>query len=285
MYQVDSYFEIGSSHETLGIPCQDYAVSAVNEQDYFLMIADGCSSGRNTDLGSRVFCHYLLDLFENKQFFSFIEQPKFDKELWQAIWTKKVTGDINDYLVTTLFAFSKNNDHYVYLMGDGVFAYTQGKYLVIVNTEYNLNTPYYLAYKYTGMNTAYMNHFMKESWIKKTISITYDLEKELIVDSVNVIETKESFDKFQIFKLNDIQQLTLFSDGVTQSNLYDSEKTIELIHKLLEFKTTTGTFVKRTCIKGIKKISKELQSENPLEMYPDKIAFIDDFSMATVLIP
>ncbi len=284
MYQVDSYFEIGSSHETQGIPCQDYAVTATNDTDYFAMIADGCSSGRNTDLGARILCHYLLEQFNNQTLSAFLAQTKFDSVLWDAVWAKRVTQDINDYLATMLFAFSKDGSHYIYSLGDGVFSYIQDRTLVIVNIEYNLNTPYYLAYKHNGLNKAYERHFEKEEWIKKTTSITYDLDNESIVDITTVNATKENYDKFQVFKLDNISQLTLFSDGIMQTNLYDVEKTVELIHKLNQFKTTAGTFVKRTCINGMKKISKDLQSENPFEMYPDKVAFIDDFSMASIII-
>ena len=49
-YITDSYFSIGYSHVSQGVPCQDDALSQHNKDNYLLALADGCSSGRHSDI-------------------------------------------------------------------------------------------------------------------------------------------------------------------------------------------------------------------------------------------
>ena len=50
----DHYFHIGDTHLTAGKPCQDYAISSVDNNAAFAVVSDGCSTGGDTDIGSRI---------------------------------------------------------------------------------------------------------------------------------------------------------------------------------------------------------------------------------------
>ena len=54
----DFYCEIGDSH----VACEDYALAGkINDNISYAIVADGCSSSPNVDVGARVLAHAALD--------------------------------------------------------------------------------------------------------------------------------------------------------------------------------------------------------------------------------
>lgn len=283
-YALDSYFSIGYSHVSQGVPCQDYALHNQKNDNYLLVLSDGCSSGRHTDLGARVLVHTINDCFERGNLtFDYVASDTFIQDIFTQLKNNSLLSNVNDQLATLSFVFNEGNKHHIYIYSDGVYSYVKDNQLVVVAIDYVNNMPYYIAYNSSELNELYLTQIKNTSWVKKITTTVYDIENETIISVEDEYLDQTFYNKPLIKSYEDIDQISIYSDGVLQSNLYDAEKTIELIYRLNIAKTTQGSFLKRICINGINKIAKQLQKDFPLEMYPDNIIFIDDFAMATVL--
>jgi hypothetical protein len=52
MIQTDIFRRIGATHAV----CEDYIIEG-NKPFPFIILADGCSTAKNTDMGARILCH------------------------------------------------------------------------------------------------------------------------------------------------------------------------------------------------------------------------------------
>ena len=86
--QTDHYFHIGKAHLTGGKPCQDYAISQVYQDAAFALVCDGCSSGRHTDVGSRILG--LSTLKALKQYWQTNPIIEMDKTLTEINLNQKI---------------------------------------------------------------------------------------------------------------------------------------------------------------------------------------------------
>jgi hypothetical protein len=57
-FTADNYFRIGRAHEMIGLPCQDYAISGIENGVNFIAVSDGCSASADTDIGARLILNW-----------------------------------------------------------------------------------------------------------------------------------------------------------------------------------------------------------------------------------
>lgn len=283
MIHADEYYYIGSIHRAKGSPCQDHALSYVDEKMAFGSIADGCSQGESTDVGARIINYATLQVLKNcaldknlnvTQVVECVklERLKTIERVQQELGLKNA-----DLLATNLYTAVFNQKAFVHVMGDGAVAMVD----VEGNTEvrrflWEDNAPYYPFYDLHQQdqfvafhgNDLLASRLIEERWcigrdgFKKPISnITHPLIK-----GMRGITSDLSKD----WQNGTLAFVAVFSDGIEQ---VDSMDWLEAVRECLAYKNINGLFVKRRMMRFIKESAKIFKGP------------LDDISCATLYIP
>jgi len=273
----DHYFHIGKSHLTGGKPCQDYAISQVSNLAGFAIVCDGCSSGRHTDIGSRILA--LATLNALKEYWQ-VNQPfnignalpaiRLNQKIRMAAARDLLGLTQKDMLATCLYALLSDQGGLINIQGDGVIALKfSNQSIQMSRFEWQNNMPYYPAYE-NGQLQAFINSHgndLQDSCITSDTWLYNDQEFDLLCtekislcDGIKGITIEIPADLI----IDDLEYIAIFSDGVTQIDGVDWK---DAVVEFLKFKNTKGEFAKRRMIRGIKNMQK--QTKGPL----DDIAF------------
>ena len=253
MFKIDSHYLIGSNH----IVCEDYAYHTTlkfNEEDIpVILVADGCSSSPDTDIGSRILTHAAISSI--KWYFERRQIPLYQDLGQMAINRARSSVDtigLNSSCLdsTLMIAFVIGENIYGYVYGDGSTVVNGSAYTY----EYSGNAPYYLNYwNDTERNRLYFN----------------------TPQDVTILETSEDIDPQEIRMILDtlyIDSFALVSDGVGSFlDLNGSIDQEEIVDEIAAIKNSTGEFVKRRLNRLVKTYKK-----NGKEHY-------DDISVAMLL--
>ena len=259
----DHYFQIGGAHLTSGKPCQDYAISGTLENIALAIVSDGCSTGRHTDVGSRVLAlstaaaireHWNVN--RNTRGRMVPEEVNLRQKMVLA-GTRQALGLVTkDMLATCAYVYVSPMGGFVNMQGDGVVAlkYRDGR-IGMYRYEWEKNLPYYPAYNENGLPEFIKAHgddlealrLSQEKLERRTdgeftsADITeYSLRKG--IQGITIDISQEDLN-------SEIEFIAVFSDGVTQIENLDWK---EAVSTFLSFKNTTGEFAKRRMIRGIK---------------------------------
>lgn len=261
MISTDTFIEIGSQHKV----CEDYIVSGDSPVP-FVVLADGCSRSKDSEMGSRILCHLA------KQYITYHgvkpDDEKYPENLgWWVIHNAEMVArqmglKISCLDATLIVGYVLDNIFYAHMFGDG-YILTQSKdngslLYEIQWVEYSKNAPYYLSYlidrerakKYHEMKISKHLHMVWAPYGEKNasshpIECAYDLP----------ITFKQSMDKYNT--------VLMCSDGVasffgqidrTNSKLVEVS---DLLPELFGFKNTRGEFLKRRCNKYMKWLKKQ----------------------------
>lgn len=266
----DCFFEIGSSHKI----CEDYAVSGVTSNGVcYGVLSDGCSSSRDTDIGSRLLVKSAEQTINNAEC-----ERSCRKVLMSAIHSSaaasKMLGLSYNSLDATLgFIAGYGDSVCCIIQGDGVIAY-KSKYNGVIGIkviEYDGNAPGYLSYVLdTQREKAHKNQ-----------SKGYTVHDYMIDNHGNVNHqcllsyTEDNYDG-HYYSFGDVEWVALFTDGIASFKKNDGLYMLEheLVNFFTSFKNTKGEFVKRRCNRAMKEIN-DLDGNNSIEHY-------DDFSMVCI---
>ena len=249
---IDSYFTIGSSHKI----CQDYARHEMFGDAEVIVVSDGCSTAKDTDIGARLISKMLLC-------------KKTPVEMTDALNTLEIPRE--SLLCTLLSAKRLDDETEIFLSGDGfcVVEYDWGIDLIEFGSEDG--APYYLAYtEIEELKDLYIKHFGNENYYKITKWKRDDINmKEVSVGLKKFIIESEPYQFFTI--ANNYKTISLFSDGLKSFTSGKQQMTpLEAVQHFLDIKVYNGEFVFRTCRRALKDL-KELGFVNH-----------DDFAMATI---
>lgn len=275
----DSHFVIGKLHIKQNSPCQDHALFGQLDDTLFIVVSDGCSSGRHTDIGARIItCTTIIAI---KECLAVTEDlAELPDLIHQEITSRanKIAIEMGlenqDLLATCVYAVITPNGGFVHILGDGhVILKGKNDDLFLINTEWKNNTPYYPA------------DDRKQSFIKEH-SKTENGNKSLKIEMINILEDFDTEDEIFLniqesikgfilpLSTEDIESLEVIvisSDGI--SNFKKDGKLLqplEVAKKLTMFKNWEGEFVKRRLSRGLLDFSKE-------ETFPD-----DDVALAAI---
>lgn len=274
-FTTDSYFHIGQMHLTQGKPCQDYAFSSVFGSIGFAVVSDGCSSGRHTDIGSRIFAlsaATAVNQYANmpSDFFG-IANIKSDicrQQEAAAEFAKKSLGlELKDMLATCGYVYLSLSGGFANLRGDGVIAvvYKNGE-IKMLSCQWDKNTPFYPAYASDNFKQFINFHggdasgkvLKVEAW-KHSLNEFVKEKEELvsIADGISGITQK-----FSPADLENISFVSVFTDGVMQvGNIAggggDFLDWKDVVIQLVSFKTYAGEFAKRRIIRFLKDQQKD----------------------------
>jgi len=249
MIHTDTFLRIGHSHQV----CEDYIINgefmtSICTPIKYVILSDGCSSSKNTEMGARILCHlakqYLLYRKDDYRF------PSLDYDemgLWiihNAELTARQLGLTRNCLDATLIiAYEFQGVYHIYMYGDGVVA-VQGKdkKVSIMEIEFTKNAPYYLSYK---IDPERMDLYDK---MGQDLLIHHDSH---VTDNTNGY----AYDYKTFFRYDAIYfpNILISSDGISSfTRLGDPEQTLEIAEEFLLFKSTKGEFLKRRLKRALK---------------------------------
>lgn len=260
-FYTDHYFHIGSTHYSSGKPCQDYALSGSNELVACAIISDGCSTGRHTDVGSRVLTLSTLQAIRDHvkasggtlatAVVSIISRQQ------QIIGTTRLILGLEriDMLATCGYVYLTQHGGFAHVQGDGVVAlkYRDGQ-ILITRYEWANNTPFYPSYGDGDLEKFVEAHGGNLDAIRLTsTTVIKKLDGSYADIDSKGYTLREGLEGvlFDILEkdLEQVEYVAVFSDGVTQVDNVDWKVAVP---DFLSFKSVAGDFAKRRMIRGIK---------------------------------
>jgi hypothetical protein len=284
MYEVDSHYLIGIRHINSGKPCQDHALSGLLDGGAaFAIAADGCSSGRHTDMGARLMTFATARAIRAQWTMtqkSVGDQTPDEIAFYQRVGidgVKTTLGlNLQDLLATCVYAFVSPEGGFIHVQGDGVFAYKlRSGEIVMSRFDWQNNAPCYPAYAADNY-ASYINAqggkvdvlaLTPENWQLSPKGDLTELRQEKISLGNGIRGITK---RFTAKELAEIEYIAVFSDGVTQIENLEWQKAVS---QLLAFKTTAGEFATRRLIRAVK--DAEQLGKGP----------IDDIAYAVIKIP
>ena len=245
MINADSHFSIGQSH----LVNEDYAISG-NDPFPYLIIADGCSSSEDTDIGARLLVMGAKEYLLNHTNTSSIPNPN-EIGLYAAMKAEaaaRITNiNVNAIDATLIVAFVKGNTAYVYMYGDGTITYIDiNDQVHNVDVNYSHNAPFYPSYLVDKARSEQYRALSAEAY--KTVHINNDCRDEgITIPTVIKLPT-------DILKI-----LMIASDGVSSFVNIESQEIIDMsiaTKAFSDFKNTKGDFVKRKVKRVLKTMAK-----------------------------
>jgi hypothetical protein len=243
--------------------CQDYAVVGTNEVGSFGIVADGCSSAKNSDIGARVLTHHATSLL-----------PLLGREnalLRSSMGTVTSLGLGVECLHATLLTVEEKGSSLVATMyGDGyiVVGY-QNKSFRVFEVSYGLNMPEYLVYQ---IHEEWQQSFQQK---KENVKVV----RELMISPKGKVTEKSlscslaSVEQVCVSK-HSVRLLGIASDGLGSYVYQDSSEHVpveKIIPILFGFKNTLGSFVTRRTVGA-------LRTENELQL----VKSTDDVALAVL---
>lgn len=254
MIKLDSFYTIGKTHTV----CEDYVIHENNPVPH-IILADGCSSSPNTDLGARILTHitkHMIKTFKPRGLQHFIPEGIvfYISNMVQRITTD--LGLIDQNLDSTLIILCKDLDSNkvrLLLSGDGIIIVKNKEVALphIVQVSYLNEMPYYLSYAWNKERNNRYNEKAKQLEPKgliKTIKTMTEAEKVPYYDLTSIE-----------YDLIDIEYIMVSSDGL--DSFYDKNSgekiPIEMVvTHLSQFKSFKGEFLKRRIKRMLKNYEK-----------------------------
>lgn len=258
MFSADSHCLIGQSHVRSGKPCQDYAVSGVYQDSAYAIIADGCSTGKRTDVGSRILALSTSQAIKGiYSRFGAVGVNADDISIEQIRSMQNTSLELGlsqqDLLATCLYAYMSPHGGHIHIKGDGVIAYKfRDGATVVHNCEWANNTPYYPAYidnagasmLFPVNRAAFIKtHGGDVDAIKMTNEIwQFTADEFVLLDEVDITLGEGVRGITVPLSFENLEFVAVFSDGATQIDKLDWR---EAVKQLLSFKTTQGAFAQK----------------------------------------
>ncbi len=262
----DHYFHIGKIHLVTGKPCQDYATSVVYDGAAIAIISDGCSTGGDTDIGSRILALSAAKAIREHWFFNrnIKETAPWEINLSQKIvltGIRQILGlQLKDTLATCVYAYISPLGGFVHVQGDGIVTlkYQNGR-IVMSQFKWENNAPFYPAYEEVGLvnfleahgNNLNATRLSEERYVYETEGefTALDTKYYTLSDGIQGITINIGAKALS----EQLAFIAIFSDGVTQIENLDWKEAVVMF---MTFKNATGEFAKRRMIRGIKDVQK-----------------------------
>ncbi|HKX73594.1 MAG TPA: protein phosphatase 2C domain-containing protein [Candidatus Saccharimonadales bacterium] len=256
--QTDSHFMIGVTHDGDGMPCQDYARSLVVDGAAFAIVSDGCSTGGETDNGSRIVANAAARAL--RQHWQVVRNPfaegtveRISLEQRIVMGSSREMQDLvqADLYATSLYAYYTTAGGVIHILGDGVVAWEDANgVLTMVRFDWlkpdvsRPPAPFYPAYYADGYKdfTAYYNddrvtpYLIAETWVWKPgdpVAVKTDTTSYTVPQGINGPV---------LILPPHLRKIVVFTDGVTQVQNIEWH---DAVRQLVAFKNTNGAFATR----------------------------------------
>jgi serine/threonine protein phosphatase PrpC len=241
----DNFSTIGKTHRT----CEDYSISDKN----FLIICDGCSSSKDTDLGSRLLAYSAKETIKKYS-------PSI-LNLEDNIFNRLVLSNVKYCLSvlnlpitvadsTLLIVTEHDEKYFTHFFGDGIsFMKLKNGDVIIKEISYKENAPFYL--------TVYDDHTRTKQWLEFFPENIQEVKTATIKNgggegSLEQIPQYE-YCAFEIDK-NKVELIGIASDGLSSfiNELGERINLIDVVKEVLSIKNYNGEFLKRRMIRMLK---------------------------------
>lgn len=242
MIQTDTFLKIGKTHQV----CEDYIISGDLPTKY-VILSDGCSSSKNTEMGARIICHLAKQyLHYRKLDYRFPNLDYDEMGLWiihNAELTARQLGlPVNCLDATLVVSYEHDGRFYIYMYGDGVVVTEHISGVIsVMEIEYTKNAPYYLSYRIDPERMDLFHKMGQDLIIKSTFEDDYK--------NTYAYDYKTLFH----FDVDTTPKILVCSDGIASfMKGAEPEQTIEIAEEFLTYKSTKGEFLKRRLKRAIK---------------------------------
>jgi hypothetical protein len=264
---LDSFMGIGKTHQV----CEDYSLVGKIPLP-FLIVSDGCSSSKNTDIGAR-----LLALTAKKQLYAALaygilpyDPDTFGKKLIEIginvvdqLGVNRSALDATlllGYLYEGMFNFA--------CFGDGAIIFKSKKGNGFIQLSYTQNAPYYL--------TVHGDEKIRTQWSEVYPNNELLVRSYMFADGENRVEQVGAEPPYYrgFMSIQDLEMFMLVSDGIGSfCKIADGSMVPvqDVVSRMLEIKVKNGEYIKRRMKKMIEGFARD-------GIYP-----LDDISVASVI--
>jgi hypothetical protein len=251
MIQTDIFLRIGDQHKI----CEDYIIEGCLPVP-FIVLADGCSSSRDAEMGARILCHlakqYLY--YRGVDLYNLDYRKMGSWVIHNAELVARQLGLRAECLDATLIVSYELDDVvYVYIYGDGVVATKNDVgFIQADHVKFTNNAPYYLSY----LIDEFRDEMYHENKNQKSMHMTHQnghmTSYNMAYDSKTVLK----------YNLDRYPNIFICSDGIESfikkdPSQRDTLEPHEVLPDMMEFKTIKGEFLKRR----MKRALKDLESQ------------------------
>ncbi len=259
-FQTDSHFVLGSLHSSSGQPCQDYATSGQLESAAYAIVADGCSSGGQTDVGARITALAMAEALRiQSKLHHQIGEAQIQTLTAQQLAIMVATGHLlnltpADLLATCLVAYQSHQGGWAYLRGDGlVIWHTAAGEQLAVRVEWSPDNPdraapFYPAYA-IGDIAGFVEHYGGPEVLAYRVEHWRLAPGKPLCLSSQLQTVSEGLAGTFVTLPADTQTVAVVSDGSCQIEGLDWQ---EAARQLTSFKTTAGAFAIRRLMRFVK---------------------------------
>jgi hypothetical protein len=265
-WNADVAYRIGVDHEE----CQDHVGMIQTDRGSLICVSDGCSSSKDSDLGSRLLTAIATSRWRSGMAFNLIpEECIFNAH--QIIINVPNTSHMSGLDATLILASMANDICDIIMWGDGTY--------IIVNTdksweihtvEFKSNAPEYLSYL---VNPPRHEQYKAAGDHTKVITVaTYSSDN--VLTGLTVVESVKQYESWTI---PNVDSVFICSDGIS-SFTHRKALTVtvnfnadEIAKELIAIPNRNGDFLKRRWKKMRQKFEK------------NGISHSDDFSVAALV--
>lgn len=262
----DHYFQIGHAHYTAGKPCQDHALSRSSGSIACAIVSDGCSTGGNTDAGSRILTFGTLQAIRDHAKASSgllrtaaISITARQQQLIGSV--RPMLGlERSDMLATCAYAYLTPHGGLIHIQGDGVVGWKcQNGDIFMRRYVWSDNTPFYPSYEGLDLDAFIERHGNDLTTMRLNEDIVFRSSNGAYPDAAksvsHTLQQGIAGVSLEIPRneLDYIEFVAMFTDGVAQIECIDWR---DAVTEFLAFKSKTGEFAKRRMIRGVKEMQK-----------------------------
>ena len=235
----DSFYIMGQTHRV----CQDYARTGVAGETPYILLADGCSSSPDTDIGARILTTSAESVIQVNPNGLFDADTAIEQS--RLLLPSSLKPEILD--ATLLLGYLNNQKIETHVYGDGVIAGRRrdGSIKALV-LEHSQNAPTYLNYR--------LDLLRKDAYLK-----TYGTENKVSIYDHNEYRGSYTTNKwlFQKWDIQEFDLVCLFSDGLLSfSKEGEPIQLMEVLPEFMKVPNFTGQFMTRRCQKFFKQATK-----------------------------
>lgn len=235
----DTFIEIGKQHKI----CEDYIISGVKPVP-FIILSDGCSSSKNTEMGARILCYLAKQYLDyRKNELNDLDYKKMGNWIiHNAEMSARQLGlDTTSLDATLIVSFLIDDMIKIYIYGDGCVVLQESSDIVIKTFEFSDNAPYYLSYLIDDYRFGLYRERNPHKKLISKYSITgeHNISDEYAYDEPVVIQVPATYNSILI--TSDGLESFITEDPANQRVL----NAFEVIHGFLAFKNIKGEFLKR----------------------------------------
>jgi|WetSurSiteA1Bulk_404760.scaffolds.fasta_scaffold01237_2 hypothetical protein len=242
MVKIDDFLKTGKNHRV----CEDYILSG-NKPFPYIILSDGCSSSKNTEMGSKLLCYEARQLITTRT----EDEIKIDKCVDTGSWVihnaeviARLLGLEKTSLDATLItAYKIGKAICISMYGDGIVL-TQGKddIITIFDINFSSNAPYYLSYTIDPKRD--QEYYKMKNIQTITGTIIRPNGHFTISEDQRAYDHRETYS----FLCSSYKAIMISSDGLKsfiKTTLAQQIILPDVVKELFSFKTTTGEFLKR----------------------------------------